>query len=166
MSRPKFAGKLQLVIVDIDRDNRIARNHRSALNYIQAHSAATKNRDRLSDFELRQIVDHTECGRHRATHQGGNLRGDVVWDWCQTVLRHGGALIKRRHPPRVDRPAIPIVLRCSRLNAGSLSPVQHDVVSSANVCHTRTSLENDPSAFMTEQVRKKLIFALSAINLA
>ena len=78
--------QLQLVVVQIDRDDRVRGNHRGELHDVQSHTPSTEHGDGFPDVQVRVVVDHPHRSRHGAAHQRPNFRIEVARYFGDPVL--------------------------------------------------------------------------------
>ena len=141
-------------------------HHRGALNHCQPDAAAADDDHRIADLHLRIVVDETQGGRNRASHERGHLKGHVLRNGRHAILRYDRLVLKRRHPACVDLLVAPPIDRCSGMNANALAPVHHHVIARFDVRHTRARFQHDTAAFVAEQVWKKFVRAFHARDFA
>ena len=131
---------LQLMVMDVDRDDGIRGDHGRTLDDIESDATATENGHGLSDLHRGIVVDDAERGRHGASHEGGDLKIHTVRNLSEAVLGDDGALVEGRHPTGVHRTTVPLVFRGLRMDAGTFAPVHANAVTGLHLGHSGTNL--------------------------
>src|SRR6266851_2387175 len=75
-------------------------------------------------------------------------------------------LVESGDPARVELAPPPDIRRHGRFDSHAFTPMEDHLVARVRVPHTGPSLENRTRALVSEQMRKKFILALSAVNFA
>lgn len=160
------ARHLQLMVVDVYRDDGIRGDHGRSLDDIQADASATEDSHGLADLHRGIVVDDAKGGRHGTSHEGGDLEVHAVRDLGEAVFRHDGVLVEGRHPSGVHRAAVPVVFCGLRMDAGAFAPVHADPVAGLYLSHTGADLQHHGSTLVTHEVREKLVGTLGSRDFA
>jgi len=150
------AGHFQLMIVDVDRDDGIRRDHGRSLDDIEAHSAATEDGNGLAYFYGGVVIDDAEGGRHGASHEGGNFEIHTIRDLSEAVFRDDGVFVEGRHPSGVHRAAVPLILCRLGMDTRTLAPVHANAVARLHLGHSGAGFQNHGATLVTHEVGRNL----------
>ncbi len=172
---------LELLRVDVDRDDRRGARDASGLDAVEADAAAPPHGDARPGLHLRRVHDRAETGDDRAAEERSDVERDVAADGNGDGLWDDGVPGERRDRVEVvqllavgAQPTGPVRERPSRRHpAAELAEVapafaartataargnerEHDVVASLQALDPVPHFADDPRRFVAEDDRQRL----------
>ena len=95
---PNSLGHLQLVVAQVDGDDRLGAGERGALDAVEADAAAAEHRDRPAGLDTGGVEHRADPGHHAAADQRRLLQRDLLVDRDDHVLGHDVAVLKVPSP--------------------------------------------------------------------
>ena len=111
------AGALELVVGDVDGDDRRRADEPRSLHRGEADPAATDDRDRRARLHRRGVHHGADAGGDRTADEGGDVERHVVADLRHRVLVHQHLLGERAERPERPHRAAVVITQCG---AGAL----------------------------------------------
>ncbi len=109
---PNRAGRFELGVGDVDRDDRRGAGDARALHAVEADAAAADDDHACAGVDFRGVDDGAEAGEHAAGDQRRGLEGQVAGDFCDLALVDDGMFGERAGAHAVhERLALGIVQR-------------------------------------------------------
>jgi len=165
VSRTKFPCLGEFVVVQVHCDDGVSAGEFGAQNGSKADATTANDHDRLSDANLRVIIDHPETGGERIGEQRADFEIGFRGDGRQAVFRYHGKLVEGSDAARIAALTFPRIKGRTGFDAGTGAPVENHAVAGFDVAHLGTGFENGAATFVTEQMRQKAVRALDAVDL-